>query len=92
MRLFSARIRSLFPRLASPATWAAPFEFRVSIFVFLLLAGCAPQLKTAEVPGCAPAAAPVVVPKGCYSTVFDGALEVRCDDRTVRYVCPKSNE
>lgn len=52
----------------------------------MLLAGCAARVLTAKVPGCA-MPAEVLVPEGCYSTIFNGALEVRCDDRTIRYSC-----
>jgi hypothetical protein len=52
-----------------------------------LAAGCAAKSKTAAVPGCAPTAA-VSVPKHCYSIVFNGALEIRCDNgETTRYIC-----
>ena len=53
----------------------------------LALAGCAAKSKTAAVPGCSPSAA-VSVPKRCYSIVFNGALEIRCDNGEItRYIC-----
>ena len=49
--------------------------------------GCAAKTKTAAVPGCTPTAT-VSVPKRCYSIVFNGALEIRCDNgETTRYIC-----
>jgi hypothetical protein len=51
------------------------------------LFGCAARTKTAAVPDCS-SSARVSVPKGCYSTVFNGALEIRCDNgETTRYIC-----
>jgi len=53
----------------------------------IAISGCAAKSKTATVPGCSPSAA-VSVPKRCYSIVFNGALEIRCDNgETTRYIC-----
>jgi hypothetical protein len=53
----------------------------------MAICGCATKTKIAAVPGCSPSAV-VNVPKGCYSIVFNGALEIRCDNgATTRYIC-----
>lgn len=57
----------------------------------IAICGCAAKTKTAAVPGCSPSAA-VSVPKRCYSIIFDGALEIRCDTgETTRYICATPN-
>jgi hypothetical protein len=59
----------------------------IALALAACISGCAAKSKTAAVPGCAPTAA-VSVPKRCYSIVFNGALEIRCDNgETTRYIC-----
>lgn len=60
----------------------------------LLLAGCGPRMTKAHIPGCL-AEAQVVVPRNCYSIIFQNALEVRCQipPVTVKYAeCRKNPE
>jgi hypothetical protein len=60
-----------------------------AIALAIALAGCAAHVNVAKVPGCSTGV--VTVPNGCYSIVFNGALEVRCDNgNTTRYICTRS--
>ena len=59
----------------------------LALIACICLSGCATKIETAAVPGCS-SSARVSVPRGCYSTVFNGALEIRCDNgETTRYTC-----